>query len=268
MKALYLKVGTLSVIFLMICQFAGAQQVFENPKYGKDSASRMECAKNISLYSEFYRQNNFKDAVRDWRKVYNDCPEASINTFIKGATIYKNLIAAEKNANVKNLLIDTLMMVYDKRIQVFGKEGAVLAYKGVDLYGYRGKDAAAQVYAFLKKSCELEKQETKAAVVSTFMQSAVDEYKAGNIDGNAVIEAYELSMATLDLALAANKVDAASGDAKRLNRQKKKLIILVLLIPMLKHYSRKVALLPAKHWLIFLPLNTKKTKLTLTGLKK
>jgi hypothetical protein len=224
--------------------------VYENPKYGKDSASRMECAKNISLYSEFYRQNNFKDAVRDWRKVFNNCPEASLNTFIKGATIYKNLIAVEKNAANKEKLIDTLMMVYDKRIQVFGKEGAVLAYKGVDLYSYRGKAAAKEVYADLKKSCELEKQETKAAVVSTFMQSAVDEYKAGEIDGNAVIEAYELSMATLDLALAANKDMVASGDDPKKAEEAKKEIenINTAQLLTLKHYFLKVVQLPAMLW--------------------
>ena len=159
----------------------------------------------MSLYNEFYKQKNYKDAVNDWRKVYQNCPAASKNTFIRGATIYKNLIKAETDNAKKEALIDTLMMIYDQRIVYFKQEGAVLASKGVDLYSYRGKEAAADVYEMLKKSCELEKGETGAGVATVMMQSAVDQYRAEEVDGAEVISAYELAMATIDLAIANNR---------------------------------------------------------------
>jgi tetratricopeptide (TPR) repeat protein len=223
MKAFILRIGVLSLFLVSICNFSNAQQIYSNPKYGKDSASRMECAKNISLYTEFYRQGNFKDAVRDWRKVYNDCPEASMNTFIKGIIIYKELEKLAKDQATKQKLVDTLMMIHDKRIEIFGREGMGLAFKGVDLYSYRGKDAAGEVYKMLKRSCELEKQESRAAVISIFMQSAVDEFKASNLSADLVIEAYELCVTTLDLALAANKIDAASADPRKSEMSKKEI---------------------------------------------
>ncbi|MBQ4230615.1 MAG: hypothetical protein II671_03600, partial [Salinivirgaceae bacterium] len=164
-----------------------------------------------------------KDAVNDWRKVYQNCPAASKNTFIRGATIYKNLINAEKNAAAKSKLIDTLMQIYDQRIVYFKQEGAVLAIKGVDLYSYRGKDASGEVYEMLKKSCELEKGETSAGVITVMMQTAVDQYKAEEIDGAEVISAYELAMSTLDAAIANNKSIAASGDAKKVPAAQKEL---------------------------------------------
>ncbi len=210
---------------MMMANIANAQQkkYLSDPKYGPDSAAREECAMRMSLYNEFYKQKNYKDAVNDWRKVYQNCPAASKNTFIRGATIYKNLINAEKNAAAKSKLIDTLMQIYDQRIVYFKQEGAVLAIKGVDLYSYRGKDASAEVYGMLKKSCELEKGETSAGVITVMMQTAVDQYKAEEIDGAEVISAYELAMSTLDAAIANNKSIAASGDAKKVPAAQKEL---------------------------------------------
>ena len=210
---------------LMMTNIANAQQkkYLSDPKYGPDSAAREECAMRMSLYNEFYKQKNYKDAVNDWRKVYQNCPAASKNTFIRGATIYKNLINAEKNAAAKSKLIDTLMQIYDQRIVYFKQEGAVLAIKGVDLYSYRGKDASGEVYEMLKKSCELEKGETSAGVITVMMQTAVDQYKAEEIDGAEVISAYELAMSTLDAAIANNKSIAASGDAKKVPAAQKEL---------------------------------------------
>ena len=210
---------------LMMANIANAQQkkYLSDPKYGPDSAAREECAMRMSLYNEFYKQKNYKDAVNDWRKVFQNCPAASKNTFIRGATIYKNLINAEKNAAAKSKLIDTLMQIYDQRIVYFKQEGAVLAIKGVDLYSYRGKDASGEVYEMLKKSCELEKGETSAGVITVMMQTAVDQYKAEEIDGAEVISAYELAMSTLDAAIANNKSIAASGDAKKVPAAQKEL---------------------------------------------
>ena len=225
MKTIALKFGTLAMALVLVAGSANAQQkkYLSDPKYGPDSAARESCAMHISLYGEFYKQKNYKDALVHWRKVYQECPAASKNTFIRGATIYKNIINAEKDAALKEKLIDTLMMVYDQRIVHFKQEGAVLANKGVDLYSYRGKNAAGEVYEMLKKSCELEKGETAAGVITVMMQSAVDQYKAEEIDGAEVINAYELAMSTLDAAIASNKKIAEGGDAKKAPAAQKEL---------------------------------------------
>lgn len=207
MKSTFLK--TTATIFFLAALTAssvfGQKQPHEDPKYGQDSASRIECVKNISLYSEFYKQRNYKDAVKPWRKVFNGCPKASKNTYLRGANIYKNLIAREKNAAVKSGLIDTLMLIYDRRIENFGQESTVLGYKGVDLYSYKKEKAALEVAEMLKKACQLGKGKTKSAVVSIFMQATVDLFKVDQIEGNEVIEAYTLSMETLDAAVIYNK---------------------------------------------------------------
>ncbi|MBI9067811.1 MAG: hypothetical protein JEZ09_11005 [Salinivirgaceae bacterium] len=213
MKSTLLKT-TFSVLFVTIFTSGVMSQgllPYQNPKYGVDSASRIACAMNISLYSEFYKQNNYKDALGPWRKVYNNCPDASKNTFIKGANIYKNLIAREKNAVNKEAYIDTLMMIYDKRIEVFGGKGNVLSYKGSDLYSYRGDKVAKEVYTIIKEAMSLEKGESAAGLITIYMQTAVSLYSKKEIDGVEVIGAYTFAMETIDLATTFNKNRVAKG---------------------------------------------------------
>lgn len=225
MKTFACKFGVLAMSFLMIAGASNAQQkkYLSDPKYGPDSVARENCAMHISLYGEFYKQKNYKDAVNDWRKVFQDCPAASKNTFIRGATIYKYLIKSEKDAARKESLIDTLMLIYDQRIVYFKQEGAVLANKGVDLYSFRGAKAAQDVYDMLKKSCEMEKGEQGAGVATVMLQAAVDLYKDEAIDGAEVINAYELAMNTVELAIANNKSIVESGDAKKAPTAQKEL---------------------------------------------
>lgn len=208
-------VKTIAILFITVLTvgnvFGQKKQAHEDPKYGVDSASRMECVKNMSLYYEFFKQKNYTDAVVSWRKVYNNCPKASLNTYKRGVKIYKNLYNASKDATEKSALIDTLMMIYDQRIAHYGKEGIVLGYKGVDLYTYRKKEAALEVSEMLNKACALGKGKTKSAVVSMFMQSTVDAFKKDEVDNNTVIDAFTLSMETLDLAVEYNNKLVAKG---------------------------------------------------------
>jgi tetratricopeptide (TPR) repeat protein len=224
MKSKLLK-STLPVVVMLlfvINVFGQGVPPHLNPKYGADSTVRVKCAMNISLYSEFYKQKNFKDAVKPWRQVFQDCPQASKITFIKGANIYNNLIAREKNAVNKAALIDTLMLIYDKRIETFGDKGTVLSYKGTDLYSYRGESANAEVYAILNEAMKIEGKESKGAVVTIFMQTAVALYKNEELDGAKIIEAYTFSIETLDLATEYNKMLIAKG-GKYQNRGEKEL---------------------------------------------
>jgi len=207
MKAKLLKLALLAVIILIytIQSFGQGQLPYQNPKYGVDSASRVECAMNISLYSEFYKQKNYNDAVKAWRGVFDNCPKASKNTFIKGATIYKNLIVKEKNPTRKQELIDTLMLIYDRRIETFGDKGKVLSYKGADLYTFRGDKVSQEVYDILKEAITLEGKKSKAAVVTIYMQVAVNLYKEAKLDGSQIVDDYTLCVDVLDKAKEYNK---------------------------------------------------------------
>lgn len=171
----------------------GAPQ--NGPKYGKDSAS---CVVNISLYREFYKQwknSDYKadravvDAIKPWKWVFKNCPLGTQNTYIDGINIMEYRIKKEQDIEMKERLIDTLLMVYDQRIEYFGNEGYVLGRKGVDMYQLR-PSAYDEVYSILKRSVDLEGNKTASAILVYYFRTALEKLDKGNLEMTEVLDVY------------------------------------------------------------------------------
>ncbi len=167
----------------------------KGPKYGQDSA---RCVMELSLYREFYRQKNIPDAIGHWRWVFNYCPLATQNTYIDGVKIVKYLISKENDKINKQKYIDTLMIVYDKRIVYFpnnyktGKNqiGYILGRKGVDLIKLNpGKYEEA--YKTFKESVKLEANNSKAAVLVYYFRSAIKMVEKSKAEKSLILETYD-----------------------------------------------------------------------------
>jgi hypothetical protein len=167
-----------------------------NSRYGSDSVT---CIMNISLYREFFKQwkasnyqnETIKDLIPPWRWVFLNCPKGTQNTYIDGSKIVSYLIENTQDPALKDKYIDTLMMVYDNRITYFGKEGYVLGRKGVDLFTYRPSDIE-QIYQVLKRSVELEGDNSAGPVLVYFMQSAVNMATSGKADASIIFDCYDV----------------------------------------------------------------------------
>jgi tetratricopeptide (TPR) repeat protein len=159
-------------------------------KYGKTPEDSVNCITNISLYSEFYKQANYKDAIKPWREVFLNCPMASENTFIRGATIIKFIIDNEKDVKLKEKHIDTLLMIWDKRIDFFGKEGLNLGKKGNDLLAYRPKEKE-KIYLLFKKAIELSGNFAEPIVMYNYCISTIEYVKTGKADSSLILDNYD-----------------------------------------------------------------------------
>ena len=171
--------GILLIYVLIAISLSGYSQklqYYENPKYGTDSISRVECAKNLSNMSSFVKIDMFDYAYSSWRYCFINCPAASKNIYIMGSKILKDRIENSEDEKVKDQYIDTLMMLYDQRIQYFKQEGYVLGWKGVDLLKYRTSDIET-AYEYLQKSVDLRKVKSEEAVIITLMQATNILYK-------------------------------------------------------------------------------------------
>ena len=167
----------------------------QGPKYGQDSA---KCVMELSLYREFYRQDNIKDAIRHWRWVFKNCPLATENTYIDGVKIVKYLISNQKDKTVKNKYIDTLMMVYDNRIKYFpnhystqeNQVGYILGRKGVDFIKLR-PEKYEEAYKIFKESVDLEGMNSQPAVLVYYFRSAITMVENGKAKKLLIVETYD-----------------------------------------------------------------------------
>jgi tetratricopeptide (TPR) repeat protein len=164
-------------------------EIQNNPKYGADSISRMECANDLSTMSEFMKINLPDYALASWQKVFANCPESSKNIYIYGVRIYRHKLKNMTDPDLKASAIDTLMLIYDKRAQYFGQEGLVLGRKGLDLLKY-DPSQVERGYDLLKKSVQQSGVSAEPAVMVTLMNLSNGLFRSGNIDSRELIDNY------------------------------------------------------------------------------
>jgi len=211
--------------------------LLENPKYGPDAKTREECLKHTSYYTGFYRNNNFKDAEQSWGIVYTICPRSSENVFIRGIRMLKLVIGEEKNLHQKKILVDSLMRIYDKKSQYYGKEGQNLALKGIDLFTV-APEREEEIADILGKSLELEGDNTDPQAMLVYMQVTKNLYASSKRTADDVVNLYArlsgifakqiaaLPSADQISAMSPQKQEEAREEAQKLNQMSESLDIL------------------------------------------
>lgn len=163
--------------------------LLENPRYGATREDREECLKNTSYYQEYYKQNNYKDAVHGWSIVYTICPRSSENVYIRGLRMIKMSIDQTQDPSERKVLIDSMLRIYDKRITYFKKEGYNLTQKGIDLFTL-SPERAPEVLDILRRAFALEGKKFDAQAMLVYMQATKDLYVDKRLSADSVISAY------------------------------------------------------------------------------
>ena len=170
-------------------------------KYGKDSAT---CVKNLSLYREFYDQwkaGKYKDEglanqiLKSWRYCFFECPISSKNMYIHGDKLISFYIKKYKNDSVKKeAYVDTLMMIYDQRIEYFGNDsrspkGILLGRKAQDYMNYR-VDASEIYYPMFVESFQLMGNNSEPSTLFYFYVASVRYVNSDHADRDLILENY------------------------------------------------------------------------------
>lgn len=181
-------------IFSSIAPFISfSQNTNENTgnsdKYGLNPEN---CKINLSLYIEFYKQKNYDAAYLPWSAVFRECPKSSKNIYIHGASIVMNKVNKAKDPITQAKFIDTLMMMYDMRIRIFGEDGLVLGSKGIDYYKLypQKKDEAFKI---LDQSIRLEGNNSDTLVILTHLLVAADLLKDKHLKVEQFLDYYNKS---------------------------------------------------------------------------
>lgn len=159
-------------------------------KYGNDSIT---CRGNLSTMSEFVNIKVFEYAYAPWQYCFHNCPASSKNIYIQGEKIIEYKIDSAGTDEIKEAYIDTLMLLYDQRIEYFGQEGKVLGKKGLDLLKYR-RDEVEAAYALLKKSTVLSKTRVDEPVAATLVTLSSVLFKTAKIEADELISNYLMAM--------------------------------------------------------------------------
>ena len=184
----------LLILGLILINTVITAQKKDEPKYGQDS---VQCVRSLSLYSGFYRQKNYDDAITPWRATVEICPASNKNIYIHGASMYKRIFRSEKDPVVKEQYIDSLMRLYDRRIEYFGKRDYVLGRKGADLFKL-DNERYEEAYNILNASVEGRGNKSEVNTLNYWMQTAVLKFKADSNERETVVNNYSKAMDILN----------------------------------------------------------------------
>ncbi len=183
--------------------------VLYGQKYGADS---LKCVENLSLYKinfRMWKDYNFSQEVIDqvpvyepWKWVFENCPLSSQNIYLDGVVILKYFYEKETDSARKAQLVDSIMLVYDKRIEYFGtspssREGIVLGRKGIDLLTF-SPERFYDVYQILDRSVALEGNKSTGPVLVYYFHTTISSARAGLVDSSMIIDNFEKIMTIVD----------------------------------------------------------------------
>ena len=164
-------------------------------------AQDTDCDTDISIYREAFKQWDGKAAsanpimIASWRRVFLNCPSAKERTLTDGTKIVNNaLIRPTKDAELKEKYIDTLVMVYEARIQYFPKSGVgnIKGRMGLDLMAFPSR--MEQAYNALKDAIDNDGNNSNYAFIDGLFSSTINMVKAGKLDESAILDAYSQLM--------------------------------------------------------------------------
>lgn len=168
--------------------------------HGEDS---LRCLQNLSIYAEYVKTGNFKDAYLPWKTAYTECPKAQVLTYTNGVKILRWFITNETDATKRAAYVDELMAVYDQRLKYLddlnklvrtpATEGSILGMKAHDYIAYSANVDVNKAYAMFSKVLELEKAETDYYVLQDFMDISARKYKADANHKEKFIDDYQLA---------------------------------------------------------------------------
>jgi len=191
----------ISIISLLYSLPLKSQYVSNGSEPKSDS---IKCLENISVYKEFQKLDFYDKAIPAWEKTYKSCKGFKKIIYQDGVKFLTYAIQKEKDENKREALVDSLMHIYEERIQYFGQEDYVWGREGIDLLRY-SKNRIEDAHTLLSKSFDAGKDETEDAVIVAFMTTVEMLFNKDKQSKDDVAEAYLKCVASLENKLKAEK---------------------------------------------------------------
>lgn len=186
----------ISLIFVTCFLMLGSLQAQNCPRYVNGDSTKTTAP--YSIYREFFKKQLYNDAFPYWRIIYNQAPAFRLQTMMDGELLYTNLIQNTTDASLKDKYVDTLLMIYDKRMECHGQTDYVLGKKGVDQLKYKGGVAIKDARANFEKSLLISGDNAYPFVIQTYFKLLVTQVGRDDITVDFVKGKYESLSAILD----------------------------------------------------------------------
>jgi len=186
-----------------------AQSYKEDPRYGATPEQREENAKSLSFLRDEVNMKNWEFARGYIKTLMNTAPAASVSLYQHGTNVYKQLILRAKSVDEKKALVDSVMLIYDRRAEHFGShptQGTVyiLTLKARDYAALNHTDREG-VRKYYKEAIAAAGSAVPADLVLEYFKHQVDDYKAMILTPEEILAEYQTLTPLMDKASADDK---------------------------------------------------------------
>lgn len=187
--------------FAMMGFSAFAQVNYDDPRYaiwGENAEQR----KNNMLANQFLKESvdnkEYKAAAGYLKQLLDQAPKGAQGIYTNGIKLYKTLISTAKTDEQRNMYIDSLMIVYDVRLQAFASHSRygkayILDRKAREYLTYKPEDREGVRKIFTEAIAATEEKNGKAdqELVAIYFSNLCEDYKNNLVDATAVISEYD-----------------------------------------------------------------------------
>ena len=110
------------------------------------SQSNEECFSNLSIFAEYAKVKNYKEAYQPWLDLKSECPDINSAVYVLGERMLKSFIK-NSEGNAKDEFQEDLVELYDEWLTYFPKSkrgvsqvGDILSDKAQTLIDYKLAD--------------------------------------------------------------------------------------------------------------------------------
>jgi len=179
--------------FISVYSQVTAQSESLNYGSGKDSIA---CVENLAIYQHRYKNEEktgtfSPETINAWRKAFNSCPQSSKNMYVPhGVNMYTTLYRNEKDAVKKQKYLDTILLIYDRRIQNFGEENKFIGLKGADLM-LLNPAKYEEAFNMCKKSVDALGNKSEVKTLVMYMQANVSKFENNTCTKAEALQVYQ-----------------------------------------------------------------------------
>ena len=137
------------------------------------------------LYKDFIKQNEFDKALPYWKVAYYGAPASNGRVkyqFDDGVRLYTYLYQQATTESAKQAMIDSVMSVYDKRIDCFGDAAYIQGRKAFDYYyTFPGSKSNTEIWELFKKNVDAKGKKADYFIVNPMTKILNDGVMDGSI---------------------------------------------------------------------------------------
>ena len=191
----------LAVAFAVIGFSAMAQVNYDDPRYAVWGENAKQRESNM-LANQFLKESvdnkEYKAAAGYLKQLLEQAPKGAQGIYTNGIKLYKTLINTAKTDEQRNVYIDSLMIVYDVRLQAFADHSRygkayILDRKAREYLTYKPEDREGVRKIFTEAIAATEEKNGKAdqELVAIYFSNLCEDYKNNLVDATAVISEYD-----------------------------------------------------------------------------